>query len=804
MAQRPGGSGLERAWGERTVGARFAAIAARLPARPALATDGTTLTFEALDRAANRLAHHLLAALGPGEVPVLLDRLTGARPFIAVLAAAKAGKPFAVAGPALRDEMRQAIVDDLGPGLVLGEGDIERADGDPTAPPMAFDGERAASIVYTSGSTAAPKGVVRTHANLLHRAWIYHEASGVGPGDVQALMAPLSHVGAESDLFGAWLNGAMVHHRPAAMGVAGLEPWLREAGVTLWHPPVGLLRRWLGLLEGPAALPALRLVALGGEPIHWGDVRRLRAACGASLRLLHRYSSSEAGNIASLEVGDPPGGDEGVVPAGFASPDKTLEVSPSGEVVVRSAYLSRGYWRGAAFDGVYHTGDVGALDATGCLHLRGRRDRRVKVRGFLVDLTEVEGALQAIAGVREVAVVADDDRLLAYVVGGPPDVREQARRRLAPWMLPTAFLAVPQLPLTATGKVDHQALPRPAVQAIAPREGLERELVAAWRAVLGRDDAGATDSFLALGGDSLRAAELAARVARLAGREVPTSAVYWAPTPSAMRQAIEHDTLAVGRVVPLADGPGEPWLLLPPAPAGTTLYRDLAQALGAPVFSCDATWEAHELPGIAAGIAAELEARWPGRRWRLGGYSLGGNLAFEVARLLGERAACVVLLDSLAPGFRSGRERDHGPIGNKRVLWQHTFQCWWWEFRTWRRLAGADRAAFGRATWEALRPKLTPRFIWRRLVHERPTTLGPPGARHVQSGTFDGPVHVLRFRTQYPGSPRDPYLGWRPLVTGPLSAASIDGIHLLLMFQRCWVAAIAAAMRQGAQEATDG
>ena len=782
-------------WPQKTVGKRFEDIAAKQPDALALWSGGQTLSYGGLNKQANRLANRVLSQLGSGEIPVLLDSVVNDRLLVAVLALCKAGKPFVVVNEGMGKAVRDSIVEDLEPGLILGQQEVEEQSGDEANPEPGFGGDRAASIVYTSGSTAKPKGVVRTHASLLHRAWVYREASGIGEGDVQALMAPLSHVGAESDLFGAWMNGAQVSHYPASLGVGKLADWLVGQRIAFWHPPVGLLKRWLGLMEEPQHLPALQLIALGGESIYWSDVKRIRRVCGEHVRILHRYSSSEAGNISAFEVGADIATGDGVVPAGFACPDKEITISSQGEVIVGSQYLSRGYWKGSPFGQSYSTGDLGRLDEEGCLHLKGRSDRRVKVRGFLVDLEEVEGVLQSLDGVREAAVIADQDRLLAYVVSPPPDIEAQAKSRLAPWMMPNAFMALAQMPLTSTGKVDRKALPLPVSEGVKPQPGLEEKLVELWRMVLGRDQAGATDHFFQLGGDSLRAAELAARISRLVEREISTKEIYWAPTPAMMRLAIEENQSKPGNMVPLVGGEGEPWLLLPPPPSGTTFYLGLPAMIGTPVYTFDLKWSTGDTAEVAEKIAAELKAYWPGRKLKLAGFSLGGTLAVEVAKLLEEQVELVVVLDSSAPGFLTGRERNHGRIGNRVVVLSYMLLSWWFEIRTWLRLQGSARREFAVATLGELKKKFYWRFIWQRLFTEVPKPHPSSVLRHRSTSTYHGRLHVIRFSAAYPGTPNDPYLGWGRWAE-KISGETVEGIHHRLMFLSPWAGALAAALRR--------
>ncbi len=789
-------AGITRDHLERSVGRRFEALAELQPNAVALRSHGDTYTYESLNESANRLAWPVLDRLGEAETAVLVESTGDAWDFVAILALCKAGKPFSVLASGAGDELRESIRRDLQPGLVLSEGQGFLHSGERRNPDLDFGPERAASIVYTSGSTAKPKGVIRTHGNLLHRAWIYRRHSGVGPGDAQALMAPLTHVGAESDLFGAWLNGASVNHHPASLGVAGLENRLAADKITLWHPPVGLLRRFLSLRKAELDLPLLRLIALGGETIYWSDVRAIRSVFGAHMRILHRYSSSEAGNITALEVGEELGLDDEAVPAGFPCEDKHVSVSSRGEVIVRSRFLSRGYWTGRSFDGEYSTGDLGRLDSAGGLHLSGRSDRRVKVRGFLVDLAELEGVLLAQEGVREAAVVAERDRLLAYTVNPPPDLEARVARQLASWMRPDVFIELDEIPLTATGKVDRRSLPPPASRGAKPQPGLEEELTDLWREVLERRDVGADDNFFELGGDSLRASELVTRISRVVGQEVPVAALFRAPSPAEMKLALAEGVMDSSSIVPLADGVGEPWLLSPPPPRGATFYRNLPDLLEGPVFGFDVQWSQAEVCDVAQKIAAEIDAHWPNRRLSLAGFSFGGNLAFEVARRLGDRVTAVVLIDSYAPGFVTGREIDRSLVGNRIAVLRFMFECWYFEALTYARLSGSARKNYLQSVLKQLRGKLQWRFLLRRAFTEAPVRISPGGARHRRPDIYRGRVHVVRFSHPYPGTPSDPYLGWERWAKGRLTTETIQGIHLGLMFQSPWADRLAAVLQR--------
>ncbi len=239
-----------------------------------------------------------------------------------------------------------------------------------------------------------------------------------------------------------------------------------------------------------------------------------------------------------------------------------------GEIVVRSRYLSPGYWRQAelsaqrfrASDDVsgeirYFTGDFGHLRADGCLELVGRRDSQVKVRGYRVVLSEVEDALCALAAVREAVVTLDEDRdrLLAYLLAAddPPalasTIRSMLATRFPDYALPSRFIYLESLPLLPNGKIDRRALPRPdrtrpdlAVAFLRPRTALETEIAAIWAELLGVDDLGVDDDFFALGGHSLLATRLLMEVERRYGVEVPLGSFFRAPTIAHLAQILER------------------------------------------------------------------------------------------------------------------------------------------------------------------------------------------------------------------------------------------------------------------------
>jgi aryl carrier-like protein len=288
---------------------------------------------------------------------------------------------------------------------------------------------------------------------------------------------------------------------------------------------------------------------------------------------------------------------DGAVPA-IGPPEEEAEIrlldedghpvapGETGEIIVTSRYLSPGYWgrddltreRFRTVEGTgeraYATGDLGRALPDGSIAHLGRKDFQTKVRGYRVEPAEVEGALRAVPGVRQAAVMGQADgqgghRLIAYVVttAAVGEVRKALRDRLPDYLVPSRFVAVPALPLTPSGKLDRLALPdpgrdRPALDRPfrAPATPLERALADIWGEVLDLDEIGVDDEFLELGGDSLLAMQVATRVREACGLDVPIQALFEAPTVAQM--ALTVVASAAGR----APGATAPFVGEAPAP----------------------------------------------------------------------------------------------------------------------------------------------------------------------------------------------------------------------------------------------
>jgi amino acid adenylation domain-containing protein len=556
--------------GGGSIGERLARVALRLPDRVAVVEREAQLTYAALDARANAVAARIHSACArPGFVALLFEaKIPAVAALFGASRSARAYVPLDAGDP---DQRLGLIVADSEPAVlfteralmararalapagcpVLALEDIEDGASAPAAGVVADDA--LANLYYTSGSTGQPKGVSQTQRNVLYFADAYARALRITQRDRVSLLYTLSFSASMMDIFGALFNGAtLCAYDVRRDGVAGLGEWLDRERVSVLHAVPTVFR---GLLAGRNGRPLehLRAIDLGGETVYESDVELFRRHTGEDCVLVNHLAATECNVVAQYVVRhDDPPHPEGILPVGRSPAGVSVEILRSdgnparigevGDLVVRSAYLSPGYWRrpdldAAAFSEAadaarsrrYRTGDTGRIDAEGNLHFLGRTGSRVKIRGQSIDLSEVEAALAACHGVVECAVVAcrdgaaEPDRLAAHLVvadGVARDflaIRRQLAKRLPPYMLPGAFAFADALPRTATGKIDRGALaaiPRsdPSRSLDLARDDVERAVAEMFAQLTRTTPIGRDDDFFLLGGDSLSLFELQSRV----------------------------------------------------------------------------------------------------------------------------------------------------------------------------------------------------------------------------------------------------------------------------------------------------
>ncbi|QBS39336.1 amino acid adenylation domain-containing protein [Nocardia sp. CS682] len=480
----------------------FLDTAVRYPDRLAVAGPLGAMTYAELDRTTAGLAR-ALAHLGVGRgdrVIVWEDKSPTA--IAAMLAALRLGAAYVPADGATPPSRVAALAGDCGaavvcstrppvPNLPTGAAWL-----DLSAQLLAPDGTidtavdtaptELAYILYTSGSTGAPKGVCISHGNA--RAFVDWAVTmlAAGPNDRFANHAPLTFDLSVLDLYAAFAVGASVHLIPAELAYAPVQlaEFLHDQQITVWYsvPSVlTLMMRDGGMLDTPAP-PSLRAVLFAGEPFPIGQVRDLRSWTGA--RLLNLYGPTETNVCTGHEVSADDLLRDRPVPIGQATcgdkvwaerPDGTVaERGEDGELIVEGPTVMLGYWGQEPQHGAYRTGDIVRVLDDGSFDYLGRRDQLLKVRGHRVELGEVEAALAAHPAVAEVVAAVRgtgiDGRLTAFVVAHPEqrlsvlEIKRHSAATLPRYMVPDEVYLVPSLPRTRTGKTD-----RAALLAAAPR-----------------------------------------------------------------------------------------------------------------------------------------------------------------------------------------------------------------------------------------------------------------------------------------------------------------------------------------------
>jgi amino acid adenylation domain-containing protein len=560
-------------WNETAVDAPPACIhaafeqqAARTPAQIAVRTGAEALTYEALDRRANRLARRLRAlgvgGVDDGLVGVCVPR--GPDMVVAVLATLKAGGAYVPLDPAYpKPRLQQMIADSrvavvvttsaLAPELPLGEARalcldteaaaLEKEDAAPLERGAAA--ENLAYVIYTSGSTGTPKGVMLEHRNVSNFFVGMDRVLGSTTGGAAAgvpgvwlAVTSLSFDISVLELLWTLTRGYTVVVLPEEDKAGAFAEAVAAHGVTHFQCTPSMASLLVADAAGRAGLGKLEAMLVGGEALPPALARELKAALGG--RLINMYGPTETTIWSTTSVVD----DADAITIGRAIANTSLYVlderrapvpiGVAGELYIGGAGVARGYLRRPELTDerflpnpfgpgrIYRTGDLCRFLGDGRVEFLGRVDHQVKIRGHRIELGEIEHTLREVAGVREVVVVArsdrpdapGDQRLVAYLAGAAPtaaDLRRLLRERLPEPMVPSAFVVLEQLPLTPNGKIDRKALPPPQETAaapaqddfVAPRTPTEQAIAEIWKQVLNVPRVSIYDNFFDLGGHSL-------------------------------------------------------------------------------------------------------------------------------------------------------------------------------------------------------------------------------------------------------------------------------------------------------------
>jgi amino acid adenylation domain-containing protein len=594
-----------------SVGARFEWQVTQGPERLAIKTGSEAISYAALNASANRVAHALLDRGGAEPVGLLFG--SDAAFITTSLGALKAGtvqvpldRSFPISRLAymleqcgarliLTDTAQTPLARALaGPGMTVV--DVAELHDRPTENPgVTVTPKTLAGIDYTSGSTGTPKGIVQDHHALLAVVMRKVNTFRVCSADRLSLIRPAIM----TPLYALLAGATCAPLDPPEHSLEGVAEALIREEVTIWRAAVSALRGLVDSLRGGERFPSMRLVVVFGEPAYRSDVESYRRHFPPECVFVSTLGTRETGDYAYYFADHTSRLPEGAVPGGYQSETidgvllldedgRPVAEGEPGELGVRCRAVPVGYWdrpdlteaalipdpHGSDLR-VYRTGDLGQRLPDGCFMHLGRRDFQMKIRGFRVNAGEVEAALLAVPGIKQAVAAAradttGDTRLVAYLVGdgralpGVSELRRILGQTLPAYMVPAAFVTLPELPYTPTGKIDRRALPAPGrarpdlgIERVAPGGPIEAALARMWADVLGLEEVGVRDGFLDLGGDSLLAAKVVSRVIERFNVELSTEALFAAPTVAEMAAVVllavaEHaDQAAIER--PLAN-----------------------------------------------------------------------------------------------------------------------------------------------------------------------------------------------------------------------------------------------------------
>jgi amino acid adenylation domain-containing protein len=700
----------------RDVAEQFVHQASETPGSTALIYRDSIFSYDYLNRWSNRVAHYLQRRGVHEDVVVGICADRGVAMVVGMLAIIKSGGAYLPLDPGHPVERLDAILLEAKPHIILTtqsltdvlassryeaelldiETDGERITAEnETTPPYLEQENALAYVLYTSGSTGKPKGVMLTRKGLaVYLSWARANYR-TRPGGVVPLHSPIIFDMSITSILLPLISGAAVHLYSPEEGFTELVRNMadgREYSLVKITP--SHLRAFNEILPSSKKdLP--EALVIGGEALSYEHVAGWRNKNGKGPRLINEYGPTETVvGCCVYEVGDE-SDTRGPIPIGKPIPHtqayvlgptgQLAPVGATGELFIGGSTVGRGYlnnprltaWlfvpdpfsgtRGAR---LYRTGDLARWLPSGSLEYLGRGDRQIKVRGFRIEAGDVESALRQLRGVRDAAVIAgkDGQQLIAFVVSDTwdetRDLKEDLKRILPSYMVPQIISRIPQLPITSNGKLDvtalEQLIPRlPAPVVLGPRNETEKALMRIWEAVLGTEGFGIHDDFFSLGGHSLSAVVLQARIAHEFGRQLPLKALFDSPTVARLGVELAAvpptSNATTPQCVALRAGEHDPALfLIHPVSGDIACFRELASSMRLPLslyaieapflFSISENAEfasVEERAGYYVRLVRSVQRKGP---YFLAGYSLGGKISFEMARQLNEMEETVAFL----------------------------------------------------------------------------------------------------------------------------------------------------------------
>ena len=716
---KPEWHGRATAYPKADINSLFDEVAAKHADRTAVELLDQKLNYRELQQRVHAVSNALIGmGVKPGEpVGLCMDRSFDM--VVAMLATLRSGGCFVPFDPAYPADRLAFMFSDTDVKVMLTQRhlanalpkhnarniflDEVKASGDAAVPKISPDAP--AYIMYTSGSTGTPKGVVVPHRAIVR---LVREQNFVsfGPDLCWLQLSNISFDASTLEIWGALLNGGRLVLQ------AQQKPTLPEICDTIAKHKVTSVWFTVGLFnmlvdEQLDRLRGLKHILTGGDVLSVPHVKKALKALGPNV-LINGYGPTENTTFTCCFPINSEASITDSVPIGFPLNNTTIHVldeqrnpvpvGRKGELYTGGDGVALGYWKrddlsaekfiddpfsGKSGAKLYRTGDIVKWQADGSIAFIGRADGQVKIRGFRIELGEIENALNDLPGVKDKVVVARQDgpgekQLACYVVPseahkGTQDallniVREHLRAKLPGYMVPTGFVVMNELPLTANGKIDRRALPAPTAQTsalkaehVAPRNNIERMLASIWGRVLNASDIGIHDDFFDLGGHSLIGIQLLGQVEQQFNKTLPLKSLFEAPTIAQFAELLKgegaaHDWKNLSLVQP--EGDGLPLFCVHGDEASHFIPKYLGNTRPFYAFFHQGEdgkrIEHTSVESIAAHFIREMKQARPKGPYLLTGYSFGGIVAYEMAQQLtaaGDEVPLLAVFDTYAPGL---------------------------------------------------------------------------------------------------------------------------------------------------------
>lgn len=673
------------------------------PNAVALSAGDHTMTYAELNEQANRLARHLQKnGVGHQTVTAILAERTPEL-IVSLLAVLKAGATYVPIDPDYPESRIQYMLKDSGATHLLTHSSFINQ-----TRSLAFDGtylfaddqeillmssenlpleaglDDTAYIMYTSGTTGQPKGIMTTHSNI---ARVVKNTNYLTILETDTLLSLSNSVfdGFTFDVYGALLNGAklVLPQKETILDMGKLTELIKGEHISVMFVPTALFH--LLVDEGTDWMRSVRKVLFGGERASVQHVRKAFDVMGKG-RLLNVYGPTESTVFAtyypideaipleahSIPIGKP----LNQTGAYILSEHRQLQpIGMVGELCLSGKGLAKGYLNRpdltkqvfiahpfAAGERLYRTGDLAYFREDGLIEYAGRVDDQVKIRGHRIELTEIEANLLMHQGVKQAVLLADHDetnhtRLLAYITcddawkGKLDDIKSGLKERLPAYMLPHELIELENLPLTPNGKVDKRQLPKPEApqgnrRVKLPANEVEQKLLVMWREVLEREDISTDDHFFELGGHSLKAMSLLSKVSKEFEVQVPIHLLFETPTIEALSHYIQHQDGETAGYLVFNESQTSTVFALPPLPGYGFIYQEAAKTLDDVRL---VAFDFIETNNRMAQYVQHIQHLQPKGPLTLMGYSGGCYLAFELVQALeqgGRTVEKVIMIDS--------------------------------------------------------------------------------------------------------------------------------------------------------------